>query len=147
MRIRVISCNILPGLICIWIDVYEICVKTFWKEIFVCAPSFLVCAHLMVCVRMNVHSLEGTLPLMISTYSFMDIHEFYRTIILSKELYSILTRFEPHLAKCCHINICAVALEGITTLEENERSFRNILRLESVTKTLSIQSMQLHWYL
>jgi len=26
-----------------------------------CAPSFLVCAHLTTCVRTHVHSLEGTL--------------------------------------------------------------------------------------
>ena len=27
-----------------------------------CAPSFLVCAHLTTCVRAHAHSLEGTLP-------------------------------------------------------------------------------------
>ena len=34
--------------------------NTFLKETFVCAPSFLVCAHLTTCVR-HGHSLEGTL--------------------------------------------------------------------------------------
>jgi len=33
-------------------------VKTFLEETFMCAPNFLVCAHLTTCVL--VHRLEGT---------------------------------------------------------------------------------------
>jgi len=33
--------------------------KTFFKGKYMCAPSFLVCAHLATCV--HTHSLEGTL--------------------------------------------------------------------------------------
>src|SRR6218665_4025586 len=42
---------------------YEICANTFLKRKFMCAPSFLVCAHLTTCVhsRAHAHSLEGTL--------------------------------------------------------------------------------------
>src|SRR6218665_387507 len=63
VHIRFLLCNILPGpgLICICNDVYEICAKTLLEEIFMCASSFLACAHLTVCARM--HSLEGTLAL------------------------------------------------------------------------------------
>jgi len=39
---------------------HEIWAKTFFNERFMCAPSFLVCAHLTTCV--HAHSLEGTLP-------------------------------------------------------------------------------------
>jgi len=41
---------------------YEIMCKTIFKEKFMCAPSFLVCANLMTCVRAhtNAHSLEGS---------------------------------------------------------------------------------------
>jgi len=36
--------------------------KTFFEATFMCAPSFLVCAHLTTCVHaQDVHSLEGTL--------------------------------------------------------------------------------------
>src|SRR6218665_2731320 len=55
-----VLCNILPGLICIWNDVYEIIIcKTFLEGTFMCAPSFLVCARLTACV--HVHSSKGTL--------------------------------------------------------------------------------------
>ena len=53
-------CNILPGLIGIWKDVYETCVKTFLKGTYMCAPNFIVCTRPTACVR--AHSLEGTLP-------------------------------------------------------------------------------------
>src|SRR6218665_2485020 len=43
-------CNILPGLICICNDMYEICAKTFLEGTFMCAPSFLLCAGLMACL-------------------------------------------------------------------------------------------------
>ena len=51
VRIKFPLCNILPGLSCIWIDIYEICAETFLEGTFMCAPSFLVCAHLTACVR------------------------------------------------------------------------------------------------
>jgi len=35
--------------------------ETFFKQTFLCAPSFLVCARLTTCVRVHTHSLEGTL--------------------------------------------------------------------------------------
>jgi len=38
---------------------YEIGVKTFVEGIFMCAPSFLVCARLTTCA--HAHNLEGTL--------------------------------------------------------------------------------------
>jgi len=31
----------------------KLCAKTFLGGIFVCAPSFFVCAHLTACVRMR----------------------------------------------------------------------------------------------
>jgi len=31
------------------------------EETFMCGPSFLECARLMICVRAHAHSLEGTL--------------------------------------------------------------------------------------
>jgi len=42
--------NILPTLIYIQNNMYEICVKTFLKRKFMFAPSFLVFAHLTTCV-------------------------------------------------------------------------------------------------
>src|SRR6218665_3152119 len=46
-------------LICIWNDMTEICAKLSLEGTFMCAPSFLVCAHLTA--RVRAHSLEGTL--------------------------------------------------------------------------------------
>src|SRR6218665_447681 len=40
-------CNILPGLICIWSDMYGISAKTLLEGTFVCTQSFLMCAHLI----------------------------------------------------------------------------------------------------
>jgi len=31
--------SVLPGLICTWNDVYELCAKTFFEGKFMCAPS------------------------------------------------------------------------------------------------------------
>jgi len=43
VRITFPLCNILPGLICIWNDMYEVCAKTFFEGTFMCAQSFRVC--------------------------------------------------------------------------------------------------------
>src|SRR6218665_2617988 len=48
VRIKFLLCNILPGLVCIWNYVYDICAKTFLEGTVTCAPSFLVCARLTV---------------------------------------------------------------------------------------------------
>jgi len=48
--------NILPALVWIWNDVYEICANTFLHGTFMCAPSLHVRARLITCV-----CLEGTL--------------------------------------------------------------------------------------
>src|SRR6218665_2250315 len=52
VRIKFLLCNILPGLICIWNDMYEIMCKHLWKEhlcalqVFWCAlVSWIVCAR------------------------------------------------------------------------------------------------------
>jgi len=42
---------------------YEICANASFKGKFMCAPGFLVCAHLTSCVRAHAHSLQGTLPI------------------------------------------------------------------------------------
>src|SRR6218665_3868294 len=52
----------------LWNDMYEIMCKHFKKK-HMCAPSFLVCAHLTACVCAHAHSLEGTLS-MTSTVKF-----------------------------------------------------------------------------
>src|SRR6218665_2158853 len=57
--------------------------KTFFKGEFMCAPSFLVCAHLMTCV--HVHSLEGTLVIVV----LKNEHDYY----LSGLLHSITPSF------------------------------------------------------
>jgi len=51
-------CNILTTLIYIYNDINA---NTFLKGKFVCAPSFLVCAHVTTCARAQAHSLEETL--------------------------------------------------------------------------------------
>jgi len=51
---KFLLCNILPGLNCIWNDVYEIHGIAFFEVISMCAHVFFVCARLMA-------SLEGTL--------------------------------------------------------------------------------------
>jgi len=40
----------------IWSGMYEIeiCAKVTCKEKFMCAPSFLACAHLTTCVHSNI---------------------------------------------------------------------------------------------
>src|SRR6218665_610863 len=43
VRMKFFVCNILPGLICNWNDVYEICEKHFWKE-HLCALKVFLCA-------------------------------------------------------------------------------------------------------
>src|SRR6218665_251473 len=55
--------NILPGLICIWNDVYEIIInvqKHFWKE-HLCALQVFLCVCISWLVFVLAHSLEGTL--------------------------------------------------------------------------------------
>jgi len=41
-------CNIFPAIIYVWNAMYEICANTYFKGKFMRAPSFLVCAHLMI---------------------------------------------------------------------------------------------------
>src|SRR6218665_1303309 len=71
VRIKLLLCNILPGLICIWKDVYEICAKTFLEGKFMCAKNFL-CALVS---RFVAHSLalEGALVHSILVYSAICI--------------------------------------------------------------------------
>ena len=54
-------CNILPELICIWNDLFEVYAETILEGTFMCGTSFLVCTRVMTCVRAHVCSLEGTL--------------------------------------------------------------------------------------
>ena len=50
VHMKFLLCNILPGLVWIWNDVYEIVAKAFLEGIFMCAPCFLVCARLTTCM-------------------------------------------------------------------------------------------------
>src|SRR6218665_2347431 len=69
VRIKFLLCNTLVGLICIWNDVYEICSKTFLEETFMCALCFFfVRSSHGLCVCSHVHSLEGTLSMIITIH-------------------------------------------------------------------------------
>ena len=51
VRTKFPVCNLLPALIYVQNDMHETRAKTFFKGKFMCAPSFLVCAHRTTCVR------------------------------------------------------------------------------------------------
>jgi len=70
---KFLLCNTLPGLNCIWNDVYEnMCKNIFGRNIYV-RSKFSVCACLTVCARAraHAHSLEGTLT---KTLSVVEGH-------------------------------------------------------------------------
>src|SRR6218665_303961 len=61
-KIKFLLCNILPGLICIWKDVYEIMCKHFRKE-HLCARQVFFCALVsrLVCARTRALQLRGNI--------------------------------------------------------------------------------------
>jgi len=63
---------------------YEIFVNTFFTGKFMCAPSFLVCAHLTSCAR--VHSLEGTLDATLSSRGGPLCHALHKSRFSTKYL-------------------------------------------------------------
>lgn len=61
MRIKLCLCNILPGLICTWNDVNEICAKEFLEGTFMCTRQVLLCALVTrpVCVHCSWPSITA----------------------------------------------------------------------------------------
>ena len=97
-KIKFLLCNILPGLICIWKDVYEIMCKHFRKE-HLCARQVFFCALVsrLVCARTRALQLRGNIvdDLFSQVYSLSVLvpqnvsnrHKRTATMLWTSELY------------------------------------------------------------
>src|SRR6218665_2519867 len=79
---------------------HEICARTFFKGTFMCAPNFLVCAHLTTCALENTRtcSFEGILICRTEvTWSF-DGREYVHEHLKFTIIFSVLTssRYRKH---------------------------------------------------
>ena len=83
--LKFLLCNIWPGLICSWNDVYEISAKTFLEGVFMCTPIFL-CALISQLVYVHTRAqLRGNIA---SDYHQPYVTGIYSNIIVHKWLNS-----------------------------------------------------------
>ena len=92
MCIKFLLCNILPGLIRIWNDIYEICAKTFLEGTFMRAPSFLVWAR--VPARERVHTRTGNIGCRDHKHEIQQYPTDIKTIETERILYNSNTLVE-----------------------------------------------------